>query len=191
MYRTKAIILYRQAIRDNQIRTILFSEDYGKITAWEKNTSIWDIWNIVEILLERKNSQNLIKKISLIHSMNTDLWKYDEVIEYLNTLQILYHTLPEWVEQRSLYKDIIFIINSVSLVVWKVWILLLSQARILSKMWYLQENNKLTIEWNLLTEIIKSISMESMFYKKILADTDISILHTLILKSKHQYLYNT
>jgi len=33
---------------------VLFCEEYGKITAWEKGKELGDIGNIVEVLIERK-----------------------------------------------------------------------------------------------------------------------------------------
>jgi UDP-N-acetylglucosamine transferase subunit ALG13 len=55
VYRAQAIILYKQILRDHQVRIVLFSEEYGKITAWAKSSDGGDIGSIAEILIERKN----------------------------------------------------------------------------------------------------------------------------------------
>jgi recombinational DNA repair protein (RecF pathway) len=95
VYRVNAIILYRQPIRDNHIRTVLFSEEFGRITAWEKRQEIGDIGNMVEVLIERIAGQNQIKKLDIRHALSTDSWSYKELIEYLKLLHILYEALPE------------------------------------------------------------------------------------------------
>jgi recombinational DNA repair protein (RecF pathway) len=38
VYTIRAILLSKQSIRDNQIRIVLFTQEFGKITAWAKKT---------------------------------------------------------------------------------------------------------------------------------------------------------
>lgn len=54
MFRTAAIILYTQKIRDTQTRVVLFTYDFGKITVWYKKHTCPDIGTIIEAHIERK-----------------------------------------------------------------------------------------------------------------------------------------
>ncbi len=188
MYRIQAIILYRQIIRDSQIRIVLFSEEYGKITAWEKSQSSWDIGSRVEVLIERKNGQNQIKRLDVLSMPSLDSWSYESVIEYLYLLQILYDTLPEWAEQRSTYRDISECIRSIDTLVWKVGILLSMQVRVLKNMWYLNISffSWFPNLWEWYTTI-HSISMKSMLSDTTLCDTYRESIRTGILEARHTY----
>lgn len=188
MYRIQAIILYKQIIRDDQIRIILFSEEYGKITAWEKWNSWWDIGSRVEVLIDRKDGQNKIKKLDILSLPSLDSWSYESVLEYLYLMQILYDTLPEWAEQRGTYRDVSECICSIDALVWKVGILLSMQVRVLKNMWYLNISFfswfQTLSEWY---KTIHSISMKSMLSDTTLCDTHRDAIKTAILEARHTY----
>ena len=56
MYKSQGVILYIQKIRDSQIRMVIFTEEFGKITCWSKKLVHTDVGNIVSLLIERKGS---------------------------------------------------------------------------------------------------------------------------------------
>lgn len=190
MYRVNAIILYRQAIRDNHIRTVLFSEEFGKITAWEKRQEIWDIGNRVEVLIDRIGWQNQIKKLDITNILSLDTWSYDEVIEYLILLQILYEALPEWGEQRYLYRDMREFLDVINTNVWKVCILYIMQARILKRLGYL---SKSYYEWTShlmnLYESMTQVSMKSMLHKIESDSLSLWPIKKSILEARHTYTH--
>ncbi len=190
MYRVQAIILYRQIIRDNQIRTVLFSQDFWKITTWEKWHHWGDIWSNIEALIERAQWQNQLKKIDIIHIPSLSGWSYEEVAEYLHLFQILYSALPDGVEHLWLYRDIYFFINNIDSVVWKVYFITYMQARIMKNLWYL--NKSYYSSSSLLSEFYRltlSWSMKSMLSEKTLSHDEYAIVRSSILDARHTYSY--
>jgi hypothetical protein len=192
VYRVKAIILYRQTIRDNKVRTILFSEEFGKITTWEKSSYWSDVGSIVEVIIDRKNGQNLIIRLTPISFFNTDNSSYEELIEYLNLLNILYETLPEWSENRKLYEDICFYAEKMNTWVWKVCLSIIMQARILKIWWYL---NSQIFERNSVLryfyDTLDTISMKSMLWEIPKITSEIGFIRDGILEARHTYSYRT
>ena len=90
MYTFDAIILEKQIIREKNIRIIVLSKDYGKITLWYKKqlTGI-DIGDIARVVVKRNNSVNTLKsidgKLHLIHKN----WTYETLVAFLGILKIL------------------------------------------------------------------------------------------------------
>jgi len=95
MFRSKGIVLNIQKIRDNQIRIVLFTREYGKITCWSKKQISADIGCIISIFIERKGNQNLLKTHETLASAGDMFQKYDEVICFLQLLDSLNLMLPE------------------------------------------------------------------------------------------------
>ncbi len=106
MFRTEAVILSIQRIRDHQTRIIIFSKEYWKISCWYKKNLTADIGNIVLIIVERKWRENHIESIELKSSITGQLQNYWEVHHFLEVLHSLYQFLPEGEEQKDLYSDI-------------------------------------------------------------------------------------
>lgn len=106
MYKSQGVILYIQKIRDSQIRMVIFTEEFGKITCWSKKLVHTDVGNIVSLLIERKGSINSIKSIDTIASLGNIFTNYTEVLSFLSILETLYTLLPESLEQRSIYDDL-------------------------------------------------------------------------------------
>lgn len=190
MYRIQAIILYRQKIRDERVRTVLFCEEYGKITAWEKGKELGDIGNIVEVLIERKAWQNHIKNLHVLSLPGLDGWQYEEVIEYLHLLHILYECLPEWSENRWLYNSLVQFIKWIEWKVGKVWFINLMQSKILKILWYLNPRfYESSDSLRSLYSIIHTCSMKSMFSEVCISQEDSTHVKMSILDARHSYSY--
>lgn len=95
MFRAHALVLNIQKIRDQQIRIILFSHEYGKIHCWSKKELSIDIGNLVDIYGERKGSENHIKSAETIGSINEYLKSFTETNQYLRLMENLGKVLPE------------------------------------------------------------------------------------------------
>ena len=114
MFRTHAIVLYIQKIRDNQKRIILFSRDYGKITCWSKKNVLPDIGNIVSVVIERRGNENHIKTIDTIDSLGDTFENYEQVYNFLTLIETLYRLLPDALEHRNIYDDILELVQCMS-----------------------------------------------------------------------------
>lgn len=106
MFKSEAIILSSEYIRDAQSRVSLFSREYGKISAWlYKKSKSFDIWDIVEISLERKWWRNIMKSEEKKHSLLGIKWEYEGIIWMLSLLSLFKQMLPEDVPYNHLFED--------------------------------------------------------------------------------------
>ncbi|MBP6981860.1 recombination protein O N-terminal domain-containing protein [Candidatus Gracilibacteria bacterium] len=178
MFRVKAIIIHKQKIRDGQIRVVIFTKEFGKITAWHKKQICPGIGSMNEIHIERNGGQNHIKNIETIQSISGETWKYEEVIEFLRILQTLYELLPDSSEHITIYEDIekmLFFIQEANL---KIQTLFLTHIRILKKLGSLKE--EIFSEVDILRYIYINIDKKSM--ESILGSNTIDEMHINILK---------
>ncbi len=197
MYRAQWILLYKQKIRDNQIRIILFTREFGKVTCWSKKPIQSDIGNIVSLMIDRKNGMNLIHSIDTTHSIDDIFSTYEEIMTFLSVVHSLYILLPESMEHRSIYDDIVR-----SLEVWKrewslenirVWIVqffILIHIRILKKLWFLR--SELFHISEVLGYIYAQIDQKNIYQisaSKILPDISLSKLREIILHTHHSLHY--
>lgn len=108
MYKVQAVILSIQRIRDNQTRVVMISREYGKITGWwnKKNITGIDIWDLIEVLISRQESKNLIKNIDIQIPGWSKSWNYGRIISFLDTLHMVNKMSIEWSECYTLYEDI-------------------------------------------------------------------------------------
>jgi recombinational DNA repair protein (RecF pathway) len=191
VYRVQAIILYKQIIRDNQIRIILFSAEYGKITTWWKWWDNVDIGSIVEVLIERKNGQNILKKIDTSLCSGVSWWNYEEILGYLEVLSTLYEALPDGSEHRRLYQDTISFIREIqNTKVWKVWLLILMQARIMKILGYLSPAiYSMNTELNIIYSDYLSGSMKSMLSGLAISTWNYTHIKNSVLEARHHYSY--
>lgn len=115
MYRIQALILNIQQIRDSQTRIILLSEEYGKISVWwyKKNISGIDLGDIVEVIVSRSSSKNIIHEIRTQYSAWNKSWNYATIHSFLDTLKIISSITVEWMEYRWIYQDAKELIQSI------------------------------------------------------------------------------
>lgn len=200
MYSLRAIILAKQVIRDNQIRILMFTLEYGKITVWGKKGTYADIWTMVEVLIERKKQENTISGMTLLSVPKNDDWDYRATIEYLSLFKLIKECLPEWYEQKVLYKDLVELIEYLSKNsskwetsnVWIIQLFILMKARVLKKLWFLNEwffknSRNLTVIYDRL----EVASMKSMISARLLEWNTISQIDLAIQDGIHTYQHRT
>jgi hypothetical protein len=123
--------------------------------------------------------------------LHVDGWSYEDVVEYLYMIKILYMTLPEWSEQRNIYDDVSMAIMTLKSWVWKVWIIVYLQARILKILWYLSQEDA-SLLWK--SDIIDSLnrrSIKGMLSTLSFTPEDVKSLKMQILRTEHAYLFNS
>lgn len=88
------------------MRISLFSKDYGKIHTWHfKKSKNFDIWDILEVTIERKWWQNILRDQEKKTSLLWIRWGYEGIINMLGMLQILETMLPEDVPYAHIFDD--------------------------------------------------------------------------------------
>lgn len=117
MYRIKAIILNITHFPNGQIRFILLTQDYGKITAWWKKRTLFgvDMGDIVEVIISRKTQKNTIKSLDVILSWWPKGISYKTAYAFLDTLRIIDEVTMPNEECKDIYDDthgLIFIAHS-------------------------------------------------------------------------------
>ena len=106
MFKTQAVILHIHKIRDLQWRIVVFSREYGKISCWTSKTKFdHDIWDIVNLIVERKEWRNIINKVDYFITNQKQIWNYDTLRRFLEILKTLYIVLPEMVPQNRIFSD--------------------------------------------------------------------------------------
>lgn len=190
MYRTQSIILQKQIIRDNKIRISLFSKEFWKVSAWWTSAEFGDIGSIVEVLIDRKNWQNHIKKMEVIEHPSLFWWSYEHIFAYLELIAILYTSLPDGVDQWNLYWEIASFLKTLNKDIGKVWNIIIMQARVLKYLWYLnpERYHINTIYKNLYLHAFSS-SMKSMFIYLSENNIDPLFIKETILEARHTYSY--
>lgn len=195
MFRARALVLNIQKIRDQQVRIILFSYEFGKIHCWIKKDPWVDIGNLVSVVLERKWNENHTKSIEVTASIEDYLKTYDEVTSYLYFIQKLNKILPEWVEQKNIYTDIERIFSILSTKkpwVWIIQLIILLNIRILKMLWYLDKS--LFIHSSVLLYIFEYIdlrSIDALYNGKNLDDPLLEELRTILEKTYHTLIHST
>lgn len=199
MFRTHAIVLYIQKIRDNQKRIILFSRDYGKITCWSKKNVLPDIGNVVSVVIERRGNENHVKTIDTIDSLGDTFENYEQVYNFLTLIETLYRLLPDALEHRNIYDDILELVQCMSQrykkewknpEIWKIQLFILINIRILKRLWFLRQ--EVFLESNILDYIYRNIekkSISDIAQWKHLSNDVITSLREIILHTHYNFHY--
>ncbi len=192
MFKSHAIILHKQKIRDGQTRVILFTRDFWRVTGWEKKSYSPDIWSIVEVSIERISGQNKIKNFDIKTSLSQENWNYDETIWFLHILQTLYDLLPESSPHVSIFDDFSLMIEEINWNVWKMQLFLLTHIRILKKLWTLKD--ELFSYDKVLYYIYVNIDLKNIntiFRSKTLEINYLNCIRKSILEARHFILNGT
>ncbi len=89
MYTFDAIILEKNIIREKQIRLVVLTKDYGKITLWyHKQLTGVDIGDIARIVARREKSVNYIRTIETKKYLLSKKWNYETLFSFLTLLKI-------------------------------------------------------------------------------------------------------
>jgi hypothetical protein len=106
VFKTEAIILSIDTIRDNNIRIVVLAKEYGKISCWyKKRQFLHDIGDIIFLTIERNNSINTIKYTESIMSPREESWNYIKITTFLESLSLMYTLLPEESPYLSIFQD--------------------------------------------------------------------------------------
>lgn len=196
MFRAHALVLNIQKIRDQQIRIILFSHEYGRIHCWSKKELSIDIGNLVEVYGERKWSENHIKSADTTGSINEYLQKYSETTRYLRLMENLGKILPEGVENPLLYNDIVNFIDFIRLqkntYTWIFQLIILLHIRIFKKLGFLREE----LFWSswVLIYIYENIDKKSIYdlwNSKELKESERISLENILQETYHHIIHWT
>jgi len=115
MYTLDAIILDIQSIRDKQVRLVLFTREYGKISAWiYKNISGVDIGDIAHVVIERRESINRIRHIESRYFIGKKRWTYAPLISFLEILKTLYHHTSDEDIHMHIFDDYLVLLQDVT-----------------------------------------------------------------------------
>ncbi len=106
MFKTEAIILSIDTVRDNNIRIVVLAKEYGKISCWYKKKQFpHDIGDIIFLTVERNNSTNTIKYTESVMSPREESWNYTKITTFLESLALMYTLLPEMSPYLSVFQD--------------------------------------------------------------------------------------
>lgn len=103
MYTLEAIILDIFHVQDKKYRLILFTREYGRISAWwHKSLSGVDLGDVARIVIERKETMNRIRSFETKHFLIQKKWQYSSLIQ---TLQIL-NIFKKGIQEQEIYPHI-------------------------------------------------------------------------------------
>lgn len=192
MFRTHAIILSTQKIRDQFTRVILFTKEYWKINSWHKKGILPDITSLCEIQIERENGFNIIKNIEKIRRIwDFHISTYDNIHEFLTIFHILTTLLPDSSEHRSIFDDIenIITLNSIEAKPSEFYTMI--QARILKKLWYLDDARfEETPLHRYIYDHLEIASISAISHSKPIPVDILQGIRLSILESEHRITYH-
>jgi hypothetical protein len=106
VFKTEAIILSIDTIRDNNIRIVVLTKEYGKISCWYKKKQFsHDIGDIVFLIIERTAGTNTVKYTENIMSPREESWNYAKITTFLESLALMHTLLPEMSPYLSVFQD--------------------------------------------------------------------------------------
>lgn len=106
MFKTEAIILSKHTIRDNNIRIVCLTKEYGKISAWYKKKQFpYDIGDIIFVSIERQSSMNIIKYSESIMAPRESSWTYKKIHIFLENLKLMFDLIPEESPYEKIFQD--------------------------------------------------------------------------------------
>lgn len=186
MFRSHALIIHKHKIRDGQTRIVLFSREFGRVTAWSKKNNTPGVGSLHEVQIERIGNLNHIKSFDTSTDISWEWWKYIEVFGFLQIMQTLYQMLPESHEQMSIYDDIRELIENLHTHTDRQQALLLGHVRVLKKLGSLRNT---FLDPDILcryiyTHIDKK-SMKSILLWKNIKSIQRSLLSKAIEESRH------
>lgn len=90
MYTFDAIILEKHILSEKNIRIVVLTQDYGKITLWHKKpiTGV-DIGDIARVVIRREQSVNRIKSIESRLHLIQKKWTYSTLFAFLEVIKTL------------------------------------------------------------------------------------------------------
>jgi hypothetical protein len=112
VFTSEAIILRTQKIRDTQIRVLVFTREYGRISCWFKKREFpHDIGDIVSVNIDRIGKENMLKKVECRKTIHGNSWQYTTIIPFLEILRIFYELLPDSVPHTAIFDDYLWLVD--------------------------------------------------------------------------------
>lgn len=190
VFRNHGIVLHLQKVRDRQTRIIFFTEDYGKITAWENGKNLHSSGSIGEIYITRKWWHNYLKDFEVKKTIFQENWNYNETLAFLQIIQTLYEALPEGVAYQSIFLDLRELIYSLERIWIRYQIFLLLHIRILKKLWYLRKELFLSNSRNrYIYENIDISDIRNILASSSLDEINIHPIEKSIIEARHTFLH--
>lgn len=190
MFHNHGIVLHLQKIRDGQTRIIFLTEDYGKITTWEKGKSLRGSGSIGELYVTRTWWHNYIKDFEVRKTIFQENWNYKETLAFLYIIQTLYEALPEGVPYQSIFLDMKELIFSLEKLWERYQIFLLIHIRILKKLWYLRNELFLSSpKIRYIYENIDTSNINKLLNSSVLEASIIYSIEKSIIEARHTFLH--
>lgn len=178
MYTFDAIILDIFHIQDKKYRLILFSREFGRISAWwYKSLSGVDIGDIAQIVIERKETINRIKSIHTRHFLIQKEWTYESLFQFLHTLSVLKNCIHDGESYPRIFDDYAHIVKTLSCLSQNQC--LLFEMRILRQLGYLDPS------------FYQHDSILAYIYQNINSSPLQKILQAKPLKAEHAHIIHT
>lgn len=175
MFKTKAIILQIQRVRDNKTRIVLFTKEYGKITCWyKKKWCIWDLGDIIVSTIDRHLGENILKDIEITDRAHVDHWNFATIISFLEIINLFYSLLPDSVPHHHIFDDYTILIKTIK---WLDVLYLshysLFQLRILKMLGFINDQDfQKTPRLHYIHNNISSSSLRNIFQSKPLSEEE-------------------
>jgi recombinational DNA repair protein (RecF pathway) len=143
VFKTEAIILSINSIRDNNTRIVCLTKDYGKISLWYKKKHFpYDIGDLIFISIERHWGCNIIKYTESIMSPRETSWTYKKIYLFLENIHLMYTLIPEEYPHEKIFHDYRgLLMHMQSIGNLQEHHYLLFQFRLLRILWYIGKDN--------------------------------------------------
>lgn len=189
MFKTPAIILSIQRIRDTKFRVILFTREYWRVTCWfNKKDLSKDIGDAVMVHIERIWRENIIKHIDVITRVDFGIWNYETIMLFLEIIRMFSVLLPDSVPHVGVFDDYTRLLK-----VLREWTVLesfhysLLQFRILRILWFVDDSSfREDARMSYIHARVASVPVHKIFESKPLSANEGSLLR----KITHETLYS-
>lgn len=106
MYTFDAIVLEKTIIREKNIRVVVFTRDYGKVTIWyKKQLTGVDIGDIARVVIKRENAINIAKSIETKHYLMSKKWTFETLFAFLCLLKTIKLCTADEVLSPQIFDD--------------------------------------------------------------------------------------
>jgi recombinational DNA repair protein (RecF pathway) len=192
VFKTEAILLHSHKIRDNTTRYIFLTKEYWKISCfYKKGEKIWSSWDIVLILIERKEGINTIKNVEIQTSIQFRKTNYVFIISFLWVIKILYEFIADSEKNESIFNDYKEFIKYLSLTDEPlIQDSIFFQIRLLKKLWFIN-GDELIKQGHIERYIYRHIDIKNIqliLWSKKLDDSIIEFLEKVVYKTIYQIL---
>lgn len=106
MYTFDAVILEKTIVREKNIRLVVLSKDYWKITIWyKKQLTGVDLGDIARIIVKREWSINIAKTIETKYYLMAKKWNFETLFAFLSLLKTIKVCTADEDSAEKIYTD--------------------------------------------------------------------------------------